>query len=359
MSYNPTEKRAFFYIIAGVVAYLSYLVLRPYFSAIVLALLTVVLCKPVYGFFTRISFKKEKIAVTLSVIFVFLVVFIPIVFIGGLTVNQIGQFKDDLALTDSNVTLARVVDRVNTLSASLPGDRAPLTLTEAQAHISDWAQAVGSFFLERLPSIGTGAFQTVTWLIIFLILLYTLFPIHHKLFRFFQDASPLSDRMDVIYATRVVEMSTSMIKGTLLVALVQGAVSGIFLFIAGVPYVLFWTMLMIFLGVIPMIGYGFVLIPIAIVMIVTGDVWQGVMLIAASVLIIGNIDNYLRPKLVSKKAELHPALVILGVIGGLQVFGVLGFIYGPVIMIMLVTTFEMYQKYFRTSGGGKGEYFVK
>ncbi|MFH1235884.1 MAG: AI-2E family transporter, partial [Parcubacteria group bacterium] len=192
-----------------------------------------------------------------------------------------------------------------------------------------------------------GVFQSVTWIIIFLILLYTLFPIQNKLFNFFQNASPLSDRMDVVYATRVVEMSKSMIKGTLLVALVQGAVSGIFLAIAGVPYVLFWTMLMIFLGVIPMVGYGFVLIPIAVVMLLTGDIWQGVMLVVASVAIIGNIDNYLRPKLVSKQAELHPALVILGVIGGLQVFGLLGFIYGPVIMILLVTTFEMYQKYFR------------
>ncbi|HCM68789.1 MAG: hypothetical protein A2898_01950 [Candidatus Kerfeldbacteria bacterium RIFCSPLOWO2_01_FULL_48_11] len=358
MTYNTGEKRAFFYIIAAVVAYLSFLVLRPYFSAIVLALLTVVICKPVYGFFTRFSFKKEKLAVTMSVVFVFLVVFIPIVIVGGLTVNQIGQFKDDLALTDSNTTLERVVDRVNDISASLPGDRAPLTVAGAHDKISEWAQAVGSFFLERLPSIGTGAFQTVTWIIMFLILLYTLFPIQHKLFAFFQDASPLNDRMDVIYATRVVEMSTSMIKGTLLVALVQGAVSGIFLAIAGVPYVLFWTMLMIFLGVIPMVGYGFVLIPIAVVLLVTGDIWQGIMLIVASVAIIGNIDNYLRPKLVSKKAELHPALVILGVIGGLQVFGVLGFIYGPVIMILFVTTFEMYQKYFRTSGGGKGDFFV-
>lgn len=359
MSYTTGEKRVFFYIIVAVVAYLSFLVLRPYFSAIVLALITVVLCKPVYGFFTRVTFKKEKLAVAMSVVFVFLVVFIPVVVVGGLTVNQIIQFKDDLKVSDTSITLERVVERVNAVSAAIPGDREPLTVAGAHEQVSKWAQAVGEFFLERLPSIGTGAFQTVTWIIIYLILLYTLFPIQHKLFTFFQDASPLSDRMDVIYATRVVEMSKSMIKGTLLVALVQGGVSGIFLAIAGVPYVLFWTMLMIFLGVIPMVGYGFVLIPIAIVLLATGGIWQGIMLIVASVLIIGNIDNYLRPKLVSKQAELHPALVILGVIGGLQVFGVLGFIYGPVIMILLVTTFEMYQKYFRTSGGGKGEFFVE
>ncbi len=345
------QKRPFFYIVAAVIAYLSYLVLRPYFSAIVLALILVILFKPVYFFFTRFSFHKERIAVLMSVIFVFLVVFIPVVIVGGLTVNQIIQFKNDLTSGNSSITLARVVERVNAISAVIPGHGAPLTVAGAHEHISKWAQAAGTYFLARLPSIGSGAFQSVTWFIVFLILLYSLFPIQHKLFKLFQSASPLDDRIDTVYATRVVEMSKSMIKGTLLVAVVQGSIAGIFLAIAGVPYVLFWTMLMIFLGVVPIIGYGFVLIPIAIVLIATGGIWQGIMLILSSALIIGNLDNYLRPKLVSKKAELHPALVILGVIGGLQVFGVLGFIYGPVIMILLVTTFEMYQKYFRTPAG--------
>jgi predicted PurR-regulated permease PerM len=345
------EKRIFFFIVAGVIVYLSYLVLRPYFSAIILALILAVLFKPIYHFFLRLFGNAERLSAVLSVIFVFLVVFIPIVFVGGLTVNQIIQFKEDFAQTGNTITLERVVEDINSISASLPGDRELLTVDKAQDQIGNWAQAVGSFFLERLPTIGSGAFNSVTWIIIFLILLYTLFPLHHKLFKFFEEVSPLNDRIDVVYATRVLEMSISMIKGTLLVALVQGAVSGIFLAIAGVPYVLFWTLLMVFLGVIPMVGYGFVMIPIALVMLATGDIWQGIMLILASVLLVGNIDNYLRPKLVSKKAELHPALVILGVIGGLQVFGVLGFIYGPVIMILLVTTFEMYQKYFRTASG--------
>ena len=351
MSHSVGEKRIFFFIVAGVIIYLSYLVLRPYFSAIILALILAVLFKPIYHFFLRLFGNAERLSAVLSVIFVFLVVFIPIVFVGGLTVNQIIQFKEDFAQTGNTITLERVVEDINSISASLPGDRELLTVDKAQDQIGNWAQAVGSFFLERLPTIGSGAFNSVTWIIIFLILLYTLFPLHHKLFKFFEEVSPLNDRIDVVYATRVLEMSISMIKGTLLVALVQGAVSGIFLAIAGVPYVLFWTLLMVFLGVIPMVGYGFVMIPIALVMLATGDIWQGIMLILASVLLVGNIDNYLRPKLVSKKAELHPALVILGVIGGLQVFGVLGFIYGPVIMILLVTTFEMYQKYFRTASG--------
>ncbi len=346
------QKQPFFYIIAAVIVYLSYLILKPYFSAIVLALLAAVFFKPVYLWFHRVFFSKEKVAALMSVVIVFLVVFIPIVLIGGLTVNQIIQFKNDFAGSGSTVNLEKIVDRINGISAAMPGEFTPLTVGGAHEQINKWAQTIGSFFLERLPDIGTGAFNSLTWIIVFLILLYTLFPLHRKLLKFFEAVSPLDDQIDIVYATRVVEISKSMVKGTLLVAIVQGVVSGIFLAIAGVPYVLFWTLLMIFLGVIPVIGYGFVVIPIAVIMLLTGGIWQGIMLLLASVLIIGNIDNYLRPKLVSKAAELHPALIILGVIGGLQVFGVLGFIYGPVIMILLVTTFEMYTKYFRSEVTG-------
>ncbi|MFA6553834.1 MAG: AI-2E family transporter [Patescibacteria group bacterium] len=346
MKFTVGGKQPFFYLIAAIIAYLSYMVLKPYFSAIVLAFLATLIFKPIYNFFLRIFSNRQKVAALLSVVFVFLVVFIPVVSIGGLTVKQIIQFKNDFTGNANSITLERVVERVNDVYAYVPGNQEPLTVVKAQESINRGAQAIGSFFLERLPDIGSGAFNSITWIILFLILLYTLFPLHHKLLKFFEEASPLNDRIDAVYATRVVEMSKSMVKGTLLVALVQGGLAGVFLAIAGVPYVLFWTLLMIFLGVIPVIGYGFILIPIAIVLVATGGVWQGIMLILASVLIIGNIDNYLRPKLVSKQAELHPALVILGVLGGLQVFGVLGIIYGPVIMILMVTTYEMYRKYF-------------
>ncbi len=349
MKINLNQKQPFFYIIAVIIIFLSYLVLKPFFSAIVLAFLTVVFFKPVYDWFHKFFIHKKKVASLMTVVIVIFLVLIPVLAIGALTVNQIIQFSNDFIGSSDNINLESIVNRFNKLATVMPGDHNILTLEKAKVYINNGAQAVGNFFLARLPDIGSGAFNTFTWFLMFLIVLYSLFPLHDKILKFFENISPLDDRIDIIYATRVIEMSKSMVKGTFLISIVQGVISGIFLAIAGVPYVLFWTLLMIFLGVIPVIGYGFVVIPIAIILLLTGGIWQGIMLISVSIIFIGNIDNFLRPKLVSKKAELHPALVILGVIGGLQVFGVLGFIYGPVIMILLVTTIEMYLKYFRKS----------
>ena len=349
MKINLLQRQSFFYLIAAIILFLSFMVLKPFFSAIILAFLTAVFFKPVYDWFHRHFIKKEKVAALMTVIIVFFVVLIPIVLVGALTVNQIIQLSEDFTGSGGIINIENFVTRFNDLASIMPGDFNSLTVAEAKTHINNGAEAVGNYFLEKLPDIGSGAFNTFTWVIMYIILLYSFFPLYKKLFKFFEKLSPLDDRIDTVYFTRVIAMSKSMIKGTFAISVVQGVVSGIFLAIAGVPYVLFLTLIMILLGVIPMVGFGFVMVPIIIILLLTGSVWQGIMLLVVSVVIIGNIDNFLRPKLVSKKAELHPALIILGVIGGLQVFGVLGFIYGPVIMILLVTTIEMYLKYFQSN----------
>jgi predicted PurR-regulated permease PerM len=273
-------------------------------------------------------------------------VLIPLIFIAGLTVKQVIQFNNDIGVANK-INIVSIVEKSNDILDSIPSVDYQLT----EKAVSDWfqqgAKAIGTFFLERLPNISSGALQLFTFAVVFLIVLYSLFPVQDRFIKFLKDVSPLDDRIDTIYITRVIAMSKSMVRGTFLIAIVQAIVSAFFLAIVGVDYILFLTILMIFLGVIPMLGTGFVMVPIGIVMLFTGGVWQGILLILANILIIGNIDNFMRPKLVAKEAELHPALTILGVIGGLQYFGILGFVYGPVIMILLVTTIEIYISHIR------------
>jgi hypothetical protein len=104
-----------------------------------------------------------------------------------------------------------------------------------------------------------------------------------------------------------------------------------------------------FLSLLPMIGISLIAWPIGIVLILNGQVWQGVFIIAAFLVVVANIDTALRPKLVPKDAYLNPALVMLSVFGGLSLMGFIGLIYGPVIMILLVTSLEIYAKYIMRS----------
>ncbi len=120
---------------------------------------------------------------------------------------------------------------------------------------------------------------------------------------------------------------------------------GLVFWIAGVPFVMFLTLASMFLSLVPMIGVSLVAWPVGIILIVNGNIWQGVFVIVAFLVFVANIDTILRPYLIPKGAQLNPALVIFSVLGGLGVMGIVGALYGPVVMILLVTSIDVYTKY--------------
>jgi predicted PurR-regulated permease PerM len=127
---------------------------------------------------------------------------------------------------------------------------------------------------------------------------------------------------------------------------VQGVAAGVFLAIGGVPYVAFWTLLCIVFALLPL-GVNVITVPAGIALLAFGSVWQGLLVLLGGLLVVSNIDTLLRPLLVPKEANLNSALVLIGALGGLHLFGFLGVIYGPVVMIFLVTTVEVYLEHYQ------------
>ncbi len=156
---------------------------------------------------------------------------------------------------------------------------------------------------------------------------------------------PFPPQITELFLDKIDLMIKAMFKGTFIIAITQGLAMGLVLWIAGVPFVMFLTLLSIFLSLVPVVGISLVAWPVGILLIVSGNVWQGVFVIVAFLLVIANIDNILRPNLIPKGAQLNPALVILSVLGGLRVMGIVGALYGPVVMILLVTSIDVYTKY--------------
>ena len=140
------------------------------------------------------------------------------------------------------------------------------------------------------------------------------------------------------------DMTSAMVKGQFAIAVMQGTSATLSLWIVGMDYLAFWFVLLTFLSIIPL-GAGIVVIPLGIVLILTGNIWQGILLLAWHFIITTNIDNIMRPKFVPKSARLDPALTILSVFAGISIFGFLGIVLGPVIMIVLLTTLDIYLIY--------------
>jgi predicted PurR-regulated permease PerM len=154
--------------------------------------------------------------------------------------------------------------------------------------------------------------------------------------------SPLRTEYEQMLTSRFLLISRASIRGTLLVGLVQGTIGALTLLIFGVHTWLLWGFVMVLLSIIPMVGAWLVLMPAGIVQIVLGNTWQGIGIILVNVVVVSNLDNILRPRLVGRDAKLHDLVILFSTLGGIAVFGVMGFIVGPVLAALFVTVLDMY-----------------
>lgn len=348
------QNTIFFVLIFIGISIVSFLMLKPYLSLIALTFLITALFRPFYNGIFKVT-RSTFIATVTSVLAVFLSILIPVLFIGYLTYNQVLEFENDVQQfvnsrgVDSigDVDIENAIDQVNDIIHKIPGtEDVVLTKTEVRDAVSDTLEPAVDFLADRLISYAGSSLSIISGIVVFIVLLATLFPSQEKIIAYYQKISPLEDEIDSTYINKITAMGIAMIKGTFVVAVLQGLLSGFFLWLVGVEYVAFWIIACIFFSVIPL-GSGIVTVPIGIIVLLSGNVYGGLLIIFSYILIIGNIDNVLRPRLVPKSAQLHPTLGLLGILGGIQLFGPLGFIFGPIVMIFLTTTLEVYLKYYK------------
>jgi predicted PurR-regulated permease PerM len=182
---------------------------------------------------------------------------------------------------------------------------------------------------------------------IFLMLFVLFFALrdHDRIIAFIRHALPLSRSQEDVLLTRILEVSKSALLGSLLTAITQGAVGGIGLWLAGFPG-LFWGSVMAFASLIPVVGTALVWLPAALYSILTGAWGWGVFLIAWGVLMVGSIDNFLRPLFMQGGSSMNTVSIFFALLGGIQLFGLMGLLYGPIIVAVTLVLFRLYEQQF-------------
>jgi predicted PurR-regulated permease PerM len=208
--------------------------------------------------------------------------------------------------------------------------------------LSTSAVAVTQFIASSALGIGQNVLRITA---LFFLMLYILF-------FFLRDGSrlvattvrvlPLGDVRVRQLLTKFAEVSVATIKGTLIVGIVQGAIGGGLFWVLGIPAPVFWGAVMATFSVLPAVGPGLVWGPAAFILLAFGEILKGIVLIVAGVIIIGLVDNVLRPILVGRDTQMPDYLVLLATLGGLSVFGVSGFVIGPVIAAFFLVVWEMF-----------------
>jgi predicted PurR-regulated permease PerM len=159
---------------------------------------------------------------------------------------------------------------------------------------------------------------------------------------------PLSDEAKSRMVGKFVSVARATLKGTVLIGLIQGTLSAFAFWIGGIQGWVFWGTLMVVLSIIPGVGGALVWVPAAVILLITGAIWQGLFVLGFCGLVVGSIDNLLRPQLVGRDTRLHELLIFFSTLGGLLLFGPMGFIIGPIIAALFVTVWDIYAETFQS-----------
>jgi len=143
-------------------------------------------------------------------------------------------------------------------------------------------------------------------------------------------------------------ITQAVLYGQVLTAVIQGGLGGLALLVFGVQNALFWGAIMIITAFLPLLGTPVIWVPAGVGLILDGEVTRGILLLVFGATVVMNIDNFLRPKLVSSRTNVHPVLILIGVLGGLRVFGFIGMLIGPLILAILVALIKFYEQNYKS-----------
>lgn len=336
MSSRPQEKYFFFFLLAIVIA-ITFLIFRPFLIVIVLAVCFAVAISPLQKFFLK-RFTKNKgfSAFLTTLIFVFLVV-LPLFSIGFLVYKQ----SNTLFLNSGQHPINPVTDTISGFIENVLPDNIVLNTNEI-------AQKFVSSISKNLANIFTSTLSTILSIVLMFLSIFFFLKDGDVWKKFLIKLSPMSDDYDVVILKELRSTINGVVKGYLLIALVQGILMGVGLTIFGVNNAALWGLAGGIAGLVPAIGTTIVAVPIIIYLYVSGNIPSAVGFAIWSATIVGLVDNFLHLVVTAKKVSLPPLVILFSVLGGISFFGPAGIIVGPLCVSLLHSLLVLYKKHFRS-----------
>jgi predicted PurR-regulated permease PerM len=318
--------------------------LRNYFVLIVVAAVGAYLFTPLFNRFNRRM--GSGLAATCTLLSALVIVIVPIGLLVVLAFVQISRMVDHIAEWVKTTDLSGLGDKalhvVNDLLARVPFAHVTLTAETLRKAMVTGGQHAGQWLLQFLQGAAGGIAGGVTQAIIFLYVFVALLVNREKLRTLIGQLNPLGDEVTDLYFRKMGSMVRGTVNGQFVIALCQGVAGAASIYVAGFHHGFFiFSILLTALSIIPL-GGGIVTIPFGIGMIFYGNIAGGAFVILWHLLLVTNIDNFLRPVLVPRDARLNSALMLLAVFAGIAMFGPWGIVIGPVLMILIVTTIDVY-----------------
>ncbi len=339
MTADKQNQIYFFAAVLLAVLALNIAVFLPFIGAIVVSLTLVSVFGPVYRSIKKILGNRETLASLATVVLVLAIIVAPLVFFGTLVVREASVvytvFKGGASesyLNNLNNGLNSVLEKV---------------YPAASFDVRLAFEKVLDFFVRNVAGIFSSVSGAVFSLFLALMALYYLLKDGEKFKKVVMGLSPLADEYDDEIFKKLAQTVSSVVKGSLLVAMIQGLLTGIGFLVFSIPNPAVWGAVAVLAALIPMIGTALVLAPAVIYLFVTGSAGAALGLLLWGAIIVGSVDNLLRPKLFERGINIHPFFILIAVLGGLEFFGAVGFLLGPLLLSLLFSLLDIYKKEFK------------
>lgn len=320
--------------------YLCWLMLKPFVGVLGWAAVLVICFYPLHKRLES-RIKRSSLSALVSCVLVILTILVPVVLVTIAVFRELAG-----ALQSLQAAVAYLLDPNSPITGralSWVGQYVNLEELRSQEYLFEQIKnRSGAIAGQTLGFLG-GVAGVIIQMFFVIFTMYYLFRDGDRIFDAVRDALPLDREQATAIMNRTQEVIGASVYGVFIIAIIQGTLGGMAFWVLGLPSAIVWGVAMIFLSMIPMLGAFLVWVPAAIYLAVTGHPVKAVMLALWGTLVIGMIDNFLRPRLVGSRTRLHELLIFFAVLGGLQVFGVLGIVLGPVVLAITIALVDVFR----------------
>ena len=342
---HENDKNVLFYILMGVVTLLFLWLLKPFFFPVFWAAVIAGIARPLY-FKINERIGRPTLSLTLLFLALAFVLMVPLAGLGVLILNESADLYKMMrpGAYSVNEGVQRMID------AMTDNYLARLVNIDREMIIAKSIEAVRSFANYLVVHLTKITQNTLGLVVQFGIMLYTLFYFlkdGEKFIEMMAKVMPMDEEKQQFLFRKFIAAARSTLKATLIIGGIQGAIGSVVFLIGGVKGAFVWGALMIFMSIIPVVGNAIIWVPAGVIMLLMGNIWQGIMILTAGVFLISAVDNLIRPVLVGRDVEMHPLLIFLSTLGGIALFGFSGFVIGPVVTALLIAVWEMHEKFYQ------------
>ncbi len=325
----------------GIALYLCWLMLQPFVEVLAWAAVLVILFYPVHRRLLART-KRPGTSALLSCLLVVFTILIPVTLVTIALVHELSGFAENIK---ANVTA--LLDPNSPVTGRFlrwVGQYVDIEPLRSQDFMVERLKGLGGAIAGRTLGFVGGVVGVVIEIFFVIFTMYYLFRDGNKIVNALPNVLPLEREQSEKIFARTREVISASVYGVLVIASIQGMLGGLMFWILGLPSPLVWAVVMTLLSMIPMAGSFIVWVPAAIFLALSGFWVKAIILTAWGALVIGTVDNFLRPKLVGEKTKLHELFIFFSVLGGLKVFGILGIVLGPVVLAITLALLDVFRQ---------------